>query len=758
ILGAHQVPIVDTEVIPTPSTDEQRAKVSATVEFDDEEKATGELTSPGTLVVGDGSGPAATLEIPGSDGEAAEGGDDAPEPAPDCGRPPAAPSSRVDDEDVRDRYGAGTTVGLETVDGLRVEGEDRLFCPRASECGEDDRRSVDLPAGTLLYDAPSATLRLDEPAVRMADAQLLRGCGRSACRRLDPPSYLTGILQGVGGVVLLAGIAGVLTFRSPGGGLRLERLIRLGATAWLAFATAFWLAPHLAVLASNRWARLEGGLSAATGFGVAAYLTAIATQVAPLLRQGDAKEGAASAPVEAAKRLVRRARPYLLAFVGAIVGPLLLAAVLLGAAAVPVHSGRTTPDQLRFWLALLGPLSLILIGGDLNSWSLHSFYRARLQSAFAVDRSAMRRLEPGADRPAPGPDPLPREDPLASLVDADPELLVCAAVNLADDRATAPGRPVASWVFSPTQVGSATLGGARGFVAPGDLPTPHLGSAWTAVAVSGAAFSPAMGKMSRPERSILAIANLRLGLWYPNPLYLSDGSGWFESHRNPRPWYLAKEMIGLHRASDRWVYVSDGGHYENLGLVELLRSGCREIYCFDAAGDTTDTFGTFSDAARLARAELGVEIELEPRPLEPGEDGLARTGVVAGWFRVPADGDRPEAVGWIVLAKLVIPRTAPHDIADLARTVPGFPTNPTSDQLFTDQKFEAYRALGDHLGTQAAEAGRILRAMLSNVGTDPDRVRDAVRAVNKKLQGAEEAPAPQAVALSGELALRQAPS
>jgi hypothetical protein len=62
-----------------------------------------------------------------------------------------------------------------------------------------------------------------------------------------------------------------------------------------------------------------------------------------------------------------------------------------------------------------------------------------------------------------------------------------------------------------------------------------------------------------------------------------------------------------------------------------------------------------------------------------------------------------DPTGWIVVAKLSVPSTAPFDIIDLARTLPSFPNHPTADQLYTDQKFEAYRALGHHLGERALD-------------------------------------------------------
>jgi hypothetical protein len=248
--------------------------------------------------------------------------------------------------------------------------------------------------------------------------------------------------------------------------------------------------------------------------------------------------------------------------------------------------------------------------------------------------------------------------------------------------------------------------------------------------------------MTRPERVLFALGNLRLGVWYPNPRYYGRGEAagwrdreafdarWYQLH-HPRPWYLAKEAVGLHRLRDPWVYVTDGGHYENLGLVELLRRRCTEIYCFDAAGDATDTFGTLSDAMRIARSELDVEIDLRPTPMKADkpDDVRSKLGVWPGVVRY-RNPDGTETSGWLLVAKLCVPRNAPFDIIDLARTLTSFPTHPTADQLYTDQKLEAYRALGSHLGQQLRWTGMALRTLIEGYGLS---VEQAVAIVQQAL-------------------------
>jgi hypothetical protein len=102
--------------------------------------------------------------------------------------------------------------------------------------------------------------------------------------------------------------------------------------------------------------------------------------------------------------------------------------------------------------------------------------------------------------------------------------------------------------------------------------------------------------------------------------------------------------------------------------------------------------------------------------MKPDPDGVSRLGVWAGTVHYPPGPNSTEPVtGWVVVAKLAVPAGAPFDIIDLARTLKSFPNHPTADQLFTDQKFEAYRALGSHLGSEAATLGRTIRILAGNV-------------------------------------------
>jgi len=141
---------------------------------------------------------------------------------------------------------------------------------------------------------------------------------------------------------------------------------------------------------------------------------------------------------------------------------------------------------------------------------------------------------------------------------------------------------------------------------------------------------------------------------------------------------------------------TDGGHYENLGLVELLRRGCTEIYCFDASNDNFDAIG---DAVALARSEFGVEVDVKCKDMEPdAETGRASKDCVSAEIKYPGKNAPPATLYY---ARLVMTDEAPADVIAYHRADPHFPHDPTADQLYTDQRFEAYRALGANTARSA---------------------------------------------------------
>jgi hypothetical protein len=207
-----------------------------------------------------------------------------------------------------------------------------------------------------------------------------------------------------------------------------------------------------------------------------------------------------------------------------------------------------------------------------------------------------------------------------------------------------------------------------------------------------------------PLRLLLGLANVRLGLWLPNPRHADPRRAAPKVGASRREWlrwqwrqpgihYLFKEIAGSLGLSGRWIYVTDGGHYENLGLVEALRRGVGEIVAFDASGDPPDSWVTFGEAVQTARADLGVEIDLDPSSMRPatGSDRAA-TLVVEGTCTYPSG-----RTARLWYCKLALPEKAQSswDVYAWKSGHRDFPHDPTSQQLYGDREFEAYRRLGE---------------------------------------------------------------
>jgi hypothetical protein len=170
-------------------------------------------------------------------------------------------------------------------------------------------------------------------------------------------------------------------------------------------------------------------------------------------------------------------------------------------------------------------------------------------------------------------------------------------------------------------------------------------------------------------------------------------------------------VIHKFRGDASYLYVSDGGHWENLGLIELLRRGCNRIYLVSAAGDGAQGFGTIGEAIALAREELGIEIEgldLDRLRLPDGEpaedeevlihsDGTTQhfASVTHITGKLCRTGD-DESYGTIVVLEANLTSGIPWDVQAYAEQNLQFPDDSTLDQFFDHRQFESYRSLGYH--------------------------------------------------------------
>lgn len=393
-------------------------------------------------------------------------------------------------------------------------------------------------------------------------------------------------------------------------------------------------------------------------------------------------------------------------------------------------------------------LVLVTIVFDQTRMSLHPFYKRRLATAFAVrrDRDSATATEIDWDSLTTLSD---FGTPVAATGDLQKKesmrLVVCAAANTTGHALGAPGRRVVPFVFSSDAVGSPALG----YLDTADLEEKVAGFSYdvdvtqtAAIALSGAAFASAMGKASGPFNAVIALTNARLGAWLPNPRYHARRSTAEESGlaatENPLPrrrrlQYYLREITGSYSPDARFVYVTDGGHYENLGLVELLRRRCSLIYCVDASGDRSLAH-TLAQAAALAYEELGVTVSVDGMSLAVGASGdfglanddltalEARLGgkcVVEATATYPeflrdtaaeaAQGEAPTPsparviIGKARLTAGMLKTDANYDLLAHAAANPDFPNDSTADQWFDADQFDAYLRLGQVVGRDMAQ-------------------------------------------------------
>ncbi|HXU81748.1 MAG TPA: hypothetical protein VN914_10155 [Polyangia bacterium] len=339
-----------------------------------------------------------------------------------------------------------------------------------------------------------------------------------------------------------------------------------------------------------------------------------------------------------------------------------------------------------------------------NQAGLHASYRARIARAYLGKGTVS--------------DEVQKDDfSILELSGRPIHLICCAANDLGGDPLERLGRGARSAVLSAhgLSVGQRWVRWEEVGTDPWAQP-PSYASALTA---SAAAFNSSMGSVSvqlGPAVGVLMTAlNLRLGLWivgstakwwrrFPGMLLALEAFGWTRTPNNePQTAFKA-------------VHLSDGGHFENTGLYELVRRHCRYIVLSDCGQDETVVFDDVANAIRKVRQDFGVEIVIDLSPLKPGPDGLSRQHVVVGDIIYPraeiagAAPARDESVdrGVLVLVKPTITGDEPGDVLQYRSRNRAFPHESTGDQFYDNEQWEAYRRLGKHVVDSALRGGKRL--------------------------------------------------
>jgi hypothetical protein len=209
-----------------------------------------------------------------------------------------------------------------------------------------------------------------------------------------------------------------------------------------------------------------------------------------------------------------------------------------------------------------------------------------------------------------------------------------------------------------------------------------------------------MGYHSSPLVTfVLTLLNVRLGAWLGNPGKAGDRSfqlGYPESSIRP----IVDEAFGLTNDASPYVYLSDGGHFENLGLYEMILRRCHYILAIDAGQDLQCSFADLGEAVRKIRIDFGISIEFDeinifPRDCDLREGQKGRNCAIGRICYSDLDG--PSAAdGVLIYIKPACYGDEPRDIYEYFKRSATFPHESTGDQFFSESQFESYRMLGAH--------------------------------------------------------------
>lgn len=385
------------------------------------------------------------------------------------------------------------------------------------------------------------------------------------------------------------------------------------------------------------------------------------------------------------------------------------------------------------WLALLllaaGALTAMIgrFPQFLNLSSLQGLYSARLTRAYQGASNA--------DRFADGDKTLSSAEPLDSdhINHADynrnryaPLHLINVCLNQNVDPAEQlvqrdrKGRPM---VVLPAVAGDAP---ALPFAIDGKcFPAGDTGASdpltigeW--IGISGAAAATGSGRRTSAAMALLlGLANVRLGRWWRSGLKGNTERGLARLFRAvlPTQAYLVDEL-GAHFYGTRrpMHYLSDGGHFDNTGIYELLRPerDLKFVVACDCGADPGYRFDDLAGLIRLARIDFGIDIDVDEtvtNSLSPLRDvfgtaaelarpqpGSNKCALLLNVFR--SSGARHDNAPdmRIVLIKPVLVAEAPLDVHNYGAVNKEFPQQTTGDQFFDEAQWESYRMLGVEIG------------------------------------------------------------
>lgn len=379
---------------------------------------------------------------------------------------------------------------------------------------------------------------------------------------------------------------------------------------------------------------------------------------------------------------------------------LLVLAIAIGLYAAATSIGSEVIKDVTWWKLALAALAAfifaLLLNADFNFVSVHQYYSDRLLDAY------IRAPKPAAKQ-GENESEFKIKDICIEKSGAPYPIINCTVLTPHSREAKYRLRRGDNFIFSPRYIGANSTGYAQ---------NDKDYKLSTAMAVSGAAIDPYTGEATTWElRFLMTLLNIRLGYWILNPDLFSSSTNSTESNYWTRfrkyvqaswVWLVGREMFcGLSEKSPR-VRLSDGGHFENLGLYELVRRKCRLIIVSDAGEDGHWKFEDLARAIERVRVDFGAEIEIDLSPVKPyPTDGFSYQPFTIGSILYQNEDrtkSRDKTHGIIIYFKATLFGNLPADIVGYRSANPAFPNESSLNQFFTELQFEAYRELGYQSG------------------------------------------------------------
>jgi hypothetical protein len=376
--------------------------------------------------------------------------------------------------------------------------------------------------------------------------------------------------------------------------------------------------------------------------------------------------------------------------------------------------GDNNQNVIRAAVFASGALAIVLgWGTNVNYVGLHRFYRDRIMEAFMPAAESVAKDEVG---PSDGADRLsiadlwpPRQPTPPGPKRAIPYPIVNTNVILVndDDRKRA-WRGGDSFIISPRYIGSTATGW--------EMASRHIDkhgpqTLASAVAASGAALNANAAYVGagvtrdRLLSIVMVLMNLRLGMWIGCPSQWASGAIAHEPNHF-MPGFIYGMTLGGYRSGSRFQELSDGGHFDNLGIYELIRRRLSVIFVVDGEEDNTTAMPALFSLAQRVKEDFNVTIDLGNGldnivPAPPAATAAATFPFGAKYVKEPyfeAPILYPDATppGRLIYVKLSLVEDAGFEVKGYRAQHADFPHQPTSDQFFMPEQIEAYRTLGYH--------------------------------------------------------------